>query len=258
MSTDRDLGGLLAGLHEHFAAGRWQALVDDAERAWTDAGPYPPTRQGADACRLAMTGYYQLADGGQHEEHYLTGYVWRVRTLVRAAESGWMACVLVIAQSEALRIQSAVNAPLTTEHPDYRAVPEALTILEELVPYVDSADAGEDPRAPSMRVVGRLYHEKRAFLEATARQYAVALEHYERALAYCGEDLRAELKVLGGRANVLAALGAAARHAEALDLTREVRNRAHAAGLGHIERTAADNATRIARDQMPLVPYETL
>lgn len=239
-------------------AGRFQRLVELVEGRWDELGAVPPSRAGADLCRITMLAHYRLgANGGSHE-HYLRGYVWRVRALVRAAASGWTAGILVLAQTEALRVQWAGNMGLPVGSSDYAVVPQAAQILDEFEPYADIDDAGDSPLQPSPRVVGRMLYEQRAFLNYLAGDYEAAVTNYDVALDYAGEDERAELKVLAARASAIYAGGDAAQRVEALDILRDIASRCVAGGYGEIARIADENLARFTANRDDLLPYESV
>ena len=165
-----------------------------------------PLADDAESCRMTMLAYYDLHET-YVEEDYLNGYVWRVRSLIRAAASEYLEGVLKLVQTETFRIQGEANRfrdPESPERfvrrkssdPDYVVVPEAYDILDEMRPFVDGALAGDLPD-----IIGRIYWEKRAFLLYAERRYEEAIAEYSNALAYAGDDPRGSTKVRGGLAN---------------------------------------------------------
>lgn len=258
MNREMSTAGVLGEAQTLYKRGEFQGVVDLVDACWDSLGALAPTKDAADLCRITMLSHYRLAAGGRFHEHYLSGYLWRVRALIRAAASGWVAGVVALAQTEALRIQSAENHGVPTSSPEYRVVPQARDILSELEPYADPDDPGDSPLQPSPRVVGRLLYEKRGFLHYLAGHYEAALADYDKALEFTGKDERAELKVLGGRASVLYAAGDPTQRQTALALLKEVERRCEAGGYNEIARISAQNIERVADGREDLVPYETL
>jgi hypothetical protein len=71
------------------------------------------------------------------------------------------------------------------------AQPEARMVLDEILRLIGP----DDFHQPRLR---RLYYEKTGFSFFKERNYKLAIEYYQKALAYCEEGSRAKLKVQGG------------------------------------------------------------
>ena len=237
-----------------FRRGAFRRLIEQVDEAWPDLAAMPGSRDIADLCRVAMLAHYSLADE-EGPGRYMDGWLWRARALVRAADAGWMAGVLALVQTEALRMQSVGNEGRAPSDAGYRMVPQALAVLEELEPWVDPDDAGPDPEQPSPRVLGRLLYEKRGFLRYVGRELDAALADYERARHFAGLDVRGAIKVDGGRALVLARMG---RLDEAKHVLADVIERADDAGLDALAGLTRRNLTKLESGRIDLDVFETL
>jgi hypothetical protein len=102
-------------------------LIGIVNDNWDELKRRPPNRLDAETCRLAMLAHYK-------RQAYLDGYVWRVRTMVRAAAAGWVECVALLVQREALQIQAIENVGKAPTDPEYRVIEQADTIMAEMEP----------------------------------------------------------------------------------------------------------------------------
>jgi tetratricopeptide (TPR) repeat protein len=228
-----------------------RALVDTMREHWPEVQLREPAVEDAEACRLAMLASYDLKE-------YRAGYVWRVRALTQALLAEWMDGVIVIVQTEALRIQGQVNDDRPLFDPGYRVVDQAVQILEEIRPY--AGDVGPAaPVQPSPRMIGRLYCDKRALILLAQGKYAEAHDSYERAKRYASGDDRGTLLIAGGQAlcRYLAA-GDEPEKEAAIAATREVERKANAAGQIRIRDRAQQNLAVMAERRSDLVAYDTL
>lgn len=238
---------LIALVHDQWGAiARRQPLADDAE-----------------TCRMTMLAYYDLHET-YVEEDYLNGYVWRVRSLIRAAASNYLEGVVKLIQTETFRIQGEANRypdPASPERflrrkssdPDYVVVQEAYDILDEMRPFVDGALSGDLPG-----IIGRIYWEKRAFLLYADRRYEEAITGYSNALACAGDDLRGSTKVRGGLANCWYHLSSndPDLRGRAISETRFVLE--HSDHEQDLHKTACRNLAEMQSGGTALEPYEIL
>lgn len=231
--------------------GQLEDLLTLMERHWPVVQLREPSKEDAESCRLAMLASYEL-------KNYRGGSVWRVRALLKAVTSGWMHGVIVIVQTEALRIQGQVNDDLPLLHPDYRVAQQALDIYEEIRPYAGSGGS-IGLAQPSPRMIGRLYHDKLALMALAQGQYDEAMELYDRAIAFTEGEDRGPLLIAGGQAlcRYLAADGEADETA-AIDATRALSEDADSAGQLRIRDRARENVQRMLAGRRDLVAYDTL
>ena len=167
-------------------------LVTLMTRQWPVVQAREPSKEDAESCRLAMLANYEL-------RNYRGGSVWRVRALLKAVSARWLDGVIVLVQTEALRIQGQANDDLPPLDPDYRVVQQALDVYEELRPYAGT-DGSDGLVQPSPRMIGRLYHDKRALMALGQGRYDEAVELYDQAMAFTVGDDRGPLLISGGRA----------------------------------------------------------
>jgi hypothetical protein len=226
-------------------------IVELVEAEWPSFRSVAPTSIEAEICRQAMLACYR-------QRRYYDGYLWRMRAMIRAASAGWLYGVAALLQTEALRIQAQENGDRQPMTPGYVVLPQALAILDEMRPFAGAHGPIGVPQ-PSPQLIGRMYHEKRAFLLLASGRYSDALAAYDSALAFVADDERGRLKVRGGRALVLylSARDASAR-AEAMEETTQVANECARLGQREIGRIASENVERMKTGRAELLPYEVL
>jgi hypothetical protein len=252
MEADRALAerDLLAEIQRLAEADEQEAIAALATAEWPRMKGREPNREDAESCRLTMLALYKL--GRQNE-----GRVWRVRAMLGSARAGWPIGVAALVTGEAFQLQSEANAGVAPSDPAYVLVEESLEILDELLPLIGPEGPDGLPQ-PSPELLGRIYHEKRAFLLFAGRRFADAQRDYESAGNYVRHDDRGRLKVAGGLAACRYASDPEANAIATIAATEAVA--AESSELGHVEihRIAAANLDRMRAGRLDLVPYETL
>jgi hypothetical protein len=222
-------------------------------REWPAIMSRPANRSDAETCRQMMLALLKAARQPE-------AILWRTRTMIRAAEAGWDQGVAALIITDVFRLQAEANAGVEPSDPAYRAAPQALEILDELLPFIgEDGPPADQVAAPSPRFNARTYYEKRGFLLVAAKRYDEALEAYDHAKRYVEHDDRGRLKVRGGRASCLYLSSADPQTQQsAIDETATVVRESRELGHYEILRIAEQNLARMTAGQRDLLAYEVL
>ncbi len=238
----------------------FDAAIALADANWEALSARAPSPFDTETCRRTMLAHAARAQPG----YYAQMSVWRIRAMNRALRLGWNASAIALTIPEAFRLFGQANnldegTPRVLLH--LRTPHETFAVLEELATIED--DEPTDSPGPPPIPLRRLYWEKRGFFLMLNSEYTSALESYEHALEFVGDDVRGELKVHGGIA--------LCRYLQAFELDDRVEReraasdmdivakRSNAAEQLEIERIARTNHAAMGlNDAEALTPFEAL
>lgn len=166
-----------------------------ADKHWDEMKARDACVEDAESCRLTMLACLDL--GRREHDRHREAVVWRVRAVARAAALGWGELIMALSLPDVLGIVRDANP--SAETLTSMIIPDAaLTAWEEALPFLELDPTA--PRHPDGPILARLYWEKRGFMLCARREYAVAIESYDRALEFTAGTERGMLKVKLGRA----------------------------------------------------------
>lgn len=242
-------------LQAHNPEGR-STLIALVEAQWTAMAARHASPADAETCRLTMLAAAQGQD-------YTAARVWRARALARFASVGWTEGIGSILMGEAFIELGIANS----DYPEGRTLDvikpsrAALDIIDELEHFTVGPGSGIalGPSSPSQRVLRRLFHEKRGFLQLVLGDVEAARLSYDRALDAAAGHTRGQIKVRLGRLLVdyLAEANLGTPGSQA-DMTEELSRAAQDVQSLDLAETAAANAAVMREGSRRVTPYEIL
>ncbi len=247
-------GELLALVKRTWSDGDYRGVLEIAAAEWPAISSRSGPPEDAETCRLAMI-------SAAAAKRYSESVLWQARAMTRFVALDWHEGAAAVIMTGTFRLLAMANDDYADgmTYDVLRPAPEAVLMLEDLVPFTKRPGRGFDC-GPAPDLIARFVHEKSGFLLALERRWEDAFAAYDRAMDYVASEQRGQVKVPLGRAAVtyLSERAAGRDGHEGIAITEKLAADERTRHHDDLTRIAETNLERMRDGRPDLIPYEIL